>query len=100
MLLVLSGLTALVGILLFALGRSPAGLIGLGLALPSLAAFAEAAKRKPDPRLARRPHGAFRATRERAGVAGGSAAAGTRARRELVRARHELLGLQRRRGRR
>jgi hypothetical protein len=51
LLLVLSGLTALFGILLFALGRWPAGLIGLGLALPSLAAFAEAAKRKPDPRL-------------------------------------------------
>jgi hypothetical protein len=93
LLLVLSGLTALFRILLFALGRWPAGPIGLGLALPSLAAFAEAAKRKPDPRLGGPPHGGFRATRERAGVAVGSVAAGTRAQREL-------LGLQRLRGRR
>jgi hypothetical protein len=53
--LVLSGLTALSRILLFAPGRWPAGPIGLGLALPSLAAFAEAAKRKPDPRLGAPP---------------------------------------------
>ena len=63
-------------------------------ALLLLAAFGEAAKRKPDTAFARRSFDLFRTARARAGVAVGSAAARTRAQRELVRARHEILSLQ------
>jgi hypothetical protein len=94
-LLGLAALSLLVAILLFAFGHWPVGLILIGLTLLLLAAFGEAAKRKPDSQLARRSLDSFRAARARAGVVVGSAAARTRAQREQTRARHELMSLQR-----
>jgi hypothetical protein len=96
-LLLLAGAALVAAILLFVFGHWPVGLILVGLALLLLAAFGEAAKRKPDSAFARRSFDAFRAARARAGVAVGSAAARTRAQRELAQARHELLSLQHRR---
>ena len=93
-LLLLAALSLLAAILLFAFGHWPVGLILVGLTLLLLAAFGEAAKRKPDTAFARRSFDLFRTARARAGVAVGSAAARTRAQRELVRARHEILSLQ------
>jgi hypothetical protein len=93
-LLVLAGISLLAAILLFVFGHWPVGLILVGLTLLLLAAFGEAAKRKPDSAFARRSFDAFRAARARAGVAVGSAAARTRAQRELAQVRHELLSLQ------
>jgi hypothetical protein len=97
LLLALAVLGVVLAIVLFALGRWPGGLIAFGASLFLLAAFGEAAKRKPDSAIAARSIDVFRAARERAGVAVGSAAARTRAQRELARARHELLGLQQKR---
>jgi hypothetical protein len=93
-LLLLAGLSLFAAILLFAFGHWPIGLILVGLTLLLLGAFGEAAKRKPDTQFARRAFDAFRAARARAGVAVGSAAARTRAQRELARARQELMSLQ------
>jgi len=92
-LLVLAALSTVAAILLFAFGHWPMGLILVGLTFLLLAAFGEAARRKPDSPFARRSLEAFRAARARAGVAVDSAAARTRAQRELAQARHELFSL-------
>jgi hypothetical protein len=84
-------------ILLFALGDWPIGLVLVGAALLLLAAFGEAARRKPDAPFARRSFEAWRRARERAGVAVESAARRSRAQRELTALRHELLGIEERR---
>jgi hypothetical protein len=94
-LLGLAALSLLAAILLFSFGHWPVGLILIGLTLLLLAAFGEAAKRKPDSELARRSLDGFRAARARAGVVVSSAAMRTRAQRELTRTRHELMSLQR-----
>jgi hypothetical protein len=97
-LLGLAALALLASILLFVAGHWPLGLILVGFTLLLLAAFGEAAKRKPESELARRSLDTLRAVRARASVAVGSAALRTRAQRELTRARHELMSLQQLRG--
>jgi hypothetical protein len=93
-LLFLAAAAAVAAVVLFATGRWPVGLIVSGLVLLLLAAFGEFAKRKPDTTVASRSLGAFRSARERAGVAVETAAARSRAGRELSRARNELFGMQ------
>src|SRR5439155_19536020 len=93
-LLGLAGCALLAAVVLSATGRWPLGLVCVGLALLLLAAFGEAAKRKPDTRFAERSFEALRAARAHAGVAVESAAARTRAQREIRAARQELLGIQ------
>ena len=93
-LLVLAVAAAIAALALFATGRWPLGLIVGGVVFLLLAGFGEVAKRKPDTPAASRSLGALRAARERAGVAVESAAARTRAGRELARVRKELLGIQ------
>ena len=96
-LLLLAAAAVIAAIAAFATGRWPLGLVLLGLALLLLAGFAEAAKRKAQSRLATAPLQVFRSARERAGVAVESAAARSRAGRELARVRHELFELQQQR---
>lgn len=88
------GVAALaVAILLLATGRWLAGTLSLAAALLLLAAFAEVARRKPDGALARASAGALGAVRAQAAYAVEVLTTRSRATREIVRIRGELLHL-------
>lgn len=81
------------GAVLLAGGRWLAGALAVVAALLLLAAFFQVARRKPDGVVARATAGALGTVRARAGYAVDAVATRSRAGRELVRARQELLDL-------
>jgi type IV secretory pathway TrbD component len=88
------GLAALAaGAFLLATGRWLSGALALGAAVLLFAAFAEVARRKPDGPLARASVGALGSVRARAGYAVDAFTTRSRAGREHVRIRRELLEL-------
>ena len=97
--LVLGGVALTLGVVLFALGHWPFGLIALGVSVLLVLIFLEAARRKPDGAVARSTAEALDGYRARAGVAAGSLATRGRAARRLLALRRELqrMGLLRER---
>jgi hypothetical protein len=88
--LVLGGVALTLGVVLFALGHWPFGLIALGVSVLLVLIFLEAARRKPDGAVARSTADALDGFRARAGVAADSLATRGRAARRLLALRREL----------
>jgi hypothetical protein len=88
--LVLAGAALTLAIVLFATGHWPFGLICLGVSLLFVLVFLEAARRKPDGRVARSTSEALDGFRARAGVAADSLATRGRAARQVIGMRREV----------